>query len=137
MGHLLNTCVRTDAIMQILVRGSETYFVEAEDVATVLEAVRAREGAEEVLLYAAGRPLEAEDSREGVEAIDVNVPLKGGKVHGSLARAGKVRGQTPKVDPQEKKKKKTGRAKRRIQYNRRFVNVVQTFGRRRGPNANS
>ena len=59
------------------------------------------------------------------------------QVHGSLARAGKVRGQTPKVDPQEKKKKKTGRAKRRIQYNRRFVNVVQTFGRRRGPNANS
>ena len=30
-----------------------------------------------------------------------------------------------------------GRAKRRIQYNRRFVNVVQTFGRKRGPNANS
>merc|ERR1712018_999581 len=135
--RLLNTSVRTVVTMQILVRGSETYFVEAEDVAAVLEAVRAREGAEEVLLYDAGRPLEAEDSLEGVETIDVNVPLKGGKVHGSLARAGKVRGQTPKVDPQEKKKKKTGRAKRRIQYNRRFVNVVQTFGRRRGPNANS
>lgn len=61
-----------------------------------------------------------------------------GKVHGSLARAGKVKGQTPKVEKVEKKKKKkTGRAKRRIQYNRRFVNVVQTFGRRRGPNANS
>ena len=41
------------------------------------------------------------------------------------------------VDKQEKRKKKTGRAKRRIQYNRRFVNVVQGFGRRRGPNANS
>uniref|UniRef100_A0A8C7JQ90 FAU ubiquitin like and ribosomal protein S30 fusion b n=1 Tax=Oncorhynchus kisutch TaxID=8019 RepID=A0A8C7JQ90_ONCKI len=60
-----------------------------------------------------------------------------GKVHGSLARAGKVRGQTPKVDKQEKKKKKTGRAKRRIQYNRRFVNVVPTFGKKKGPNANS
>uniref|UniRef100_A0A4W6FPY6 FAU ubiquitin like and ribosomal protein S30 fusion n=1 Tax=Lates calcarifer TaxID=8187 RepID=A0A4W6FPY6_LATCA len=59
------------------------------------------------------------------------------KVHGSLARAGKVRGQTPKVDKQEKKKKKTGRAKRRIQYNRRFVNVVPTFGKKKGPNANS
>lgn len=59
-----------------------------------------------------------------------------GKVHGSLARAGKVKGQTPKVEKQEKKKKKTGRAKRRMQYNRRFVNVVTTFGRRRGPNAN-
>ena len=39
----------------------------------------------------------------------------GGKVHGSLARAGKVKGQTPKVDKQEKKKAKTGRAKRRMQ----------------------
>lgn len=59
-----------------------------------------------------------------------------GKVHGSLARAGKVKGQTPKVEKQEKKKKRTGRAKRRMQYNRRFVNVVATFGRRRGPNSN-
>jgi small subunit ribosomal protein S30e len=31
-----------------------------------------------------------------------------GKVHGSLARAGKVKGQTPKVEKQEKKKKPTG-----------------------------
>lgn len=91
--------------------------------------------------------------------IELNVGLLGGKVHGSLARAGevlllfffyvgmvvmlvlcllgKVKGQTPKVEKQEKKKKKTGRAKRRIQYNRRFVNVVSTFGRRRGPNSNS
>ena len=63
--------------------------------------------------------------------------LFAGKVHGSLARAGKVKGQTPKVEKQEKKKKKTGRAKRRLQYNRRFVNVVATFGRRRGPNSNT
>jgi len=69
--------------------------------------------------------------------LDLNIPMLGGKVHGSLARAGKVKGQTPKVEKQEKKKKKTGRAKRRIQYNRRFVNFVQGFGRRRGPNANS
>lgn len=41
------------------------------------------------------------------------------------------------VEKQEKKKKKTGRAKRRMQYNRRYVNVVQGFGRRKGPNANS
>ena len=69
--------------------------------------------------------------------LDLTIPLLGGKVHGSLARAGKVKGQTPKVEKQEKKKKKTGRAKRRIQFNRRFANVVQAFGRRRGPNANS
>ena len=63
--------------------------------------------------------------------------LRGAKVHGSLARAGKVKGQTPKVEPQEKKKKKTGRAKRRIQYNKRFVNVVKGPGAKRGPNSQS
>ncbi|TEB25472.1 ribosomal protein S30, partial [Coprinellus micaceus] len=45
-------------------------------------------------------------------------------VHGSLARAGKVKSQTPKVDKQEKKKTPKGRAKKRILYNRRFVNVT-------------
>jgi len=44
-----------------------------------------------------------------------------GKVHGSLARAGKVRGQTPKVAKQDKKKRPEGRAYKRLQYNRRFV----------------
>jgi len=56
---------------------------------------------------------------------------------GKITRAGKVKSQTPKVDAQEKKKKKTGRAKRRMQYNRRFVNVVPSFGRRKGPNSNA
>lgn len=41
------------------------------------------------------------------------------------------------VDPQEDKKKpKVGRAKRRMQYNRR-VNVAPVFGKRKGPNSNS
>merc|ERR1712141_373181 len=94
---------------------------------------------DDILLYVSGKPLSEDGVVSSIEncAVDVTVPLLGGKVHGSLARAGKVRGQTPKVDAQEKKKKRTGRVKRRIQYNRRFVNVVATFGRRRGPNANS
>jgi ribosomal protein S30 len=45
--------------------------------------------------------------------------VKMGKVHGSLARAGKVKSQTPKVEKQEKKKTPKGRAKKRILYNRR------------------
>jgi small subunit ribosomal protein S30e len=57
-----------------------------------------------------------------------------GKVHGSLARAGKVKGQTPKVEKQEKKKKVTGRAKKRMLYNRRFVNAVASFGGKRKMN---
>nr|PNR60547.1 hypothetical protein PHYPA_003340 [Physcomitrium patens] len=58
-----------------------------------------------------------------------------GKVHGSLARAGKVRGQTPKVAKQDKKKKPKGRAHKRMQYNRRFVTAVVGFGKKRGPNS--
>ena len=61
-----------------------------------------------------------------------------GKVHGSLARAGKVKGQTPKAEKQEKKKLPTGRAKKRMLYNRRFVNVVAGVGGKRfGPNSNA
>ncbi|PWZ28994.1 40S ribosomal protein S30 [Zea mays] len=64
-----------------------------------------------------------------------NPRLKEGKVHGSLARAGKVRGQTPKVAKQDKKKKPRGRAYKRMQYNRRFVTAVVGFGKKRGPNS--
>ncbi|KAG6873695.1 hypothetical protein C0995_012157 [Termitomyces sp. Mi166 len=57
-------------------------------------------------------------------------------VHGSLARAGKVKSQTPKVEKQEKKKTPKGRAKKRILYNRRFVNVTTLPGGKRRMNAN-
>lgn len=95
---------------------------------------------EEMLLYCRGRPLadneQIGECAEPQDTIDVTVGLLGGKVHGSLAGAGKVKGQTPKVEKQEKKKKKTGRAKRRMQYNRRFVSTVASIGgRKRGPNA--
>uniref|UniRef100_A0A1I8HL44 40S ribosomal protein S30 n=1 Tax=Macrostomum lignano TaxID=282301 RepID=A0A1I8HL44_9PLAT len=89
---------------------------------------------------ASGAALDDADSLVGLDCAELQVQalLPGGKVHGSLARAGKVRGQTPKVAKQEKKKNKTGRAKRRIQYNKRFVATVNLpGGRRRGPNANS
>jgi len=96
--------------------------------------------------------------------LTLKIPNPAGKVHGSLARAGKVRvclwdcclvclewklstlgpqllnlalilfgapqvrGQTPKVAPQDKKKTPKGRAKKRILYNRRFVNVGKLPG---------
>ena len=130
--------------MQLHIRGnSSNYVLEFatgnESCAELKAQIAEREGSEDVLLYVSGKPVDYEMpvSSIGEFHIDVTVPLLGGKVHGSLARAGKVKGQTPKVEAEEKKKKKTGRAKRRIQYNRRFVNVVQTFGRKRGPNANS
>ncbi|XP_042115566.1 ubiquitin-like FUBI-ribosomal protein eS30 fusion protein [Peromyscus maniculatus bairdii] len=133
--------------MQLFVRAQELHTLEVtgqETVAQIKAHVSSLEGIapEDQVLLLAGSPLEDEATlgQCGVEALttlEVAGRMLGGKVHGSLARAGKVRGQTPKVAKQEKKKKKTGRAKRRMQYNRRFVNVVPTFGKKKGPNANS
>ncbi|RZF41271.1 hypothetical protein LSTR_LSTR010499 [Laodelphax striatellus] len=130
--------------MQLSIRGQSNHIVDCdgnETVASIKDRVAALENLppQLVALYSCGKPLDNDLPVSGLEnfSIEVTIPLLGGKVHGSLARAGKVKGQTPKVEKQEKKKKKTGRAKRRIQYNRRFVNVVQTFGRKRGPNSNN
>ncbi|KAL6431400.1 hypothetical protein ACFW04_007200 [Cataglyphis niger] len=129
--------------MQLHIRGQETTVincVENECIQHIKKRIACLHGIEdEFHLYCNGSLL-TNDACVGElpsNVLDLTVPLQGGKVHGSLARAGKVKAQTPKVEKQEKSKKKTGRAKRRIQYNRRFVNVVQTFGRRRGPNANT
>ena len=60
-----------------------------------------------------------------------------GKVHGGLARAGKVRNQTPKVPKADKKKKQLqGRPKKRLLYNTRFLNIVKgPGGKKKGPNS--
>jgi small subunit ribosomal protein S30e len=42
-------------------------------------------------------------------------------VHGSLSRAGKVKGQTPKVEKQQKKKKPKGRAFQRLKFKKKFL----------------
>ncbi|XP_058128043.1 ubiquitin-like FUBI-ribosomal protein eS30 fusion protein [Anopheles ziemanni] len=130
--------------MQLHVRGLNTHVLDVlpgDSIAHVKALVANLESVEaEQLNLSCEGTLLAEDltvSQLHSVELDVTVGLLGGKVHGSLARAGKVKGQTPKVEKKEKKKKKTGRAKRRIQYNRRFSSVVQAYGRRRGPNANS
>jgi ribosomal protein S30 len=47
--------------------------------------------------------------------------------HGSLAKAGKVRKQTPKAPKQERTvKPATGRSKLRKKYNKRFFLMKQT-----------
>ncbi|KAB0802733.1 hypothetical protein PPYR_04919 [Photinus pyralis] len=130
--------------MQLHIRGQSVHVLECqgtETFAQIKNRIAALEELtpEDIKLYSQGNPISEDALVSLYEAADIelNVGLLGGKVHGSLARAGKVKGQTPKVEKQEKKKKKTGRAKRRIQYNRRFINVVATFGRKRGPNSNS
>lgn len=46
-----------------------------------------------------------------------------GKVHGSLARAGKVKGQIPMLPSgSDHPKRLTGRASKRIKYTRRILN---------------
>ena len=61
------------------------------------------EGAQEedLAVYCFGHPLENDmllkQCTTDQATLDVEVRLLGGKVHGSLARAGKVKGQTPKV----------------------------------------
>uniref|UniRef100_A0A2K6UZQ9 Ubiquitin-like domain-containing protein n=1 Tax=Saimiri boliviensis boliviensis TaxID=39432 RepID=A0A2K6UZQ9_SAIBB len=128
--------------MQLFVRTQELHTLEAtgqELVAQIKARVASLEGIalEDQVVLPAGMPLENEATlgQCGVEiltTLEVAGRMLGGKVHGSLAHAGKVRGQTPRVAKQEKKKK-TGQAQRRMQYNQRFVNVVPTFGKNKGP----
>ncbi|XP_058211724.1 uncharacterized protein LOC131323905 [Rhododendron vialii] len=63
----------------------------------------------------------APDSEDHLLWPPLETILLDGKVHRSLAHAGKVRGQTPKVAKQDTKKKPSGRAHKRMQYDRRFV----------------
>ncbi|KAH9630082.1 hypothetical protein HF086_004788 [Spodoptera exigua] len=130
--------------MQLFISGLTPSVLDVdgqETIAQIKNRLRSAEHESEELMTVWVNGVAVEDtclaSELASNQLDITISLPGGKVHGSLARAGKVKGQTPKVEKQQKKKKKTGRAKRRIQYNRRFVNVVQTFGRRRGPNSNS
>ena len=47
-----------------------------------------------------------------------------GKQHGSLARAGKVKNQTQKVEPAKNTAKDmTGRSKKRYLFNKRYANL--------------
>lgn len=64
---------------------------------------------DDIVLSYNGTPLVSEQTVEQFglvsgSTLDATVKLFGGKVHGSLARAGKVKGQTPKVDFMKEKK---------------------------------
>ncbi|CAF1428926.1 unnamed protein product [Adineta steineri] len=133
--------------MQIFVRGAAELIpleLEKDDTVQDIREYIADEydvDMDELVISYNGAPMNDEQTVEQFgfisgSTLDATVKLFGGKVHGSLARAGKVKGQTPKVAKQEKRKKKTGRAKRRLQYKQRFVNKVASFGRRKGPNSN-
>lgn len=131
--------------MQLFIQADETQCITVDPSTTLLQLKKSLSDQipiEEQVLTHAGSLIS--DDIILSEALPENCTLVlsgkllGGKVHGSLARAGKVKGQTPKVAAQEdKKKKKTGRCKRRIQYNRRFSTTASAFGKKKGPNSNS
>ncbi|XP_075244988.1 ubiquitin-like FUBI-ribosomal protein eS30 fusion protein [Convolutriloba macropyga] len=122
--------------MQIFVRQLDgtTNLTEVNN----LDALVGEFSDEQCYLAVGGVPLENEEQLSENCTVEMLARLPGGKVHGSLARAGKVRNQTPKVEKNEDKRKKlTGRAKRRQQYTKRFINVVVGPGKKRGPNSNA
>ncbi|KAL5466684.1 hypothetical protein EMCRGX_G030828 [Ephydatia muelleri] len=92
--------------MQLFVRGQALHAIsvssgttssDVKDIISVFEGIPT----EEQLLTYAGIPLEDDAVVLNVVpehgTISVTARIIGGKVHGSLTRAGKVRGQTPKV----------------------------------------
>merc|ERR1712173_484984 len=108
--NLFNKSKPQILIMQLTIRGQESYMLDFngdETFAQLKSRICEQEKTDDILLYVSGKPLSEDGVVSSIEncAVDVTVPLLGGKVHGSLARAGKVRGQTPKVDAQEKKEK--------------------------------
>merc|ERR1712098_87011 len=115
MGHKCNT---RGIKMVLFVQSQQTHVLDLSQQKTVQDVksfVNAREGlaSEEMAVYYEGQPLE--------DATELYSFKNEATLHVELRMVGgKVRGQTPKVDKQEiRKKKKTGRAKRRMQYNRR------------------
>ena len=91
--------------MQLFIRSQETYVLNVsgnETISDVKAMVASKEcmSLDDIALYCEGRPLVDDESLTvfgDLASLNVELRIRGGKVHGSLARAGKVKGQTPKV----------------------------------------
>ncbi|XP_038950895.1 ubiquitin-like protein FUBI [Rattus norvegicus] len=110
--------------MQLFVHAQELHTLEVtvqKIVAQIKAHVVSLEGIaleDQVVLLVDLLKDEATLDQCGIEALttlEVAGCMLGGKFHGSLARAGKVRSQAAKVTKHEKKK--TGQAKRQMQCN--------------------
>jgi ribosomal protein S30 len=131
--------------MPLFVRSLQTYVLDlsvqktVNDVKTLVTGIE-NLPVEQMAVFYGRKPLndicELSTFRDESTLYD-ELRLLRGNVHVSLARAGKFQGQISKFEKQQKKKTRTVRAKMRMLYNRRFVNVVARFLRKKGPNARS
>lgn len=102
--------------MQIFVNGLDGAVVTLNvDASTCVGDIKNFVDADNGIISFGSKILDSDEATIGAleipndATLNINMRLLGGKVHGSLARAGKVRAQTPKVEKQEKKKKKRGK----------------------------
>merc|ERR1712039_522349 len=117
---------KTNPKMQLFVQGTtQLSNITVSNEAEFFNFIAETEASDNLSFSVNGAPVESFDQLTEGATVTVNAKLL----------AGKVKGQTPKVEAQEKKKKKTGRCKKRMQYNRRFVMESNTFGKKRGPNS--
>merc|ERR1711909_150434 len=102
------------ATMQLFIRGTQTHAVQVTGTETVddVKALLAdREGLsvdDQVVMYA-GKPLESgllTDMCADQGTIEVALRMLGGKVHGSLARAGKERDRHPRLSPRRRRRRR-------------------------------
>ncbi|CAM2113471.1 unnamed protein product [Caretta caretta] len=115
--------------------------VSGQETSTHIESVEGIAPEDQVVLLG-GTPLEdgsliGQCGISKFTILEVAAHMLGGKVHGSLTRAGKVRGQAPEVAKQ-------ARSCRRLAVPRDACNTTgalsiscQALARRKGPNANS
>lgn len=83
--------------MQLIIRGQATHVLScdaAQKIGDLKSEIAAFEQlqAEDIVLFASGKPVLDDDLASAFEneGLELSVPLLGGKVHGSLARAGKL-----------------------------------------------
>merc|ERR1711915_823084 len=101
--------------MHLIVNGNQTHVLDVApdaDVACLKAQLSMLEGVdcEQLRLFCAGAPLEDDVNVAILEnqTIDLTIPLLGGKVHGSLARAGKVEAKLQRLKLARRRKRKQG-----------------------------
>merc|ERR1712080_363071 len=97
-------------IMQLTIRGQESYMLDFngdETFAQLKNRICEHEKMDDILLYVSGKPLSEDGVVSSIEncAVDVTVPLLGGKVHGYWLVLVKSVVSLPKLMPKRRRKR--------------------------------